>query len=232
VFSFLTLVQGLGLAYAAGLNLYATVAVTGLAIRYGWVHNVPTTIEPFGQLAVIVVAALLYIIEFVATLVPGVASAWETLHSLIRPPAAAVLAAATAWHADPVIVLVAALLGGGLAITTHTTKLGLRYAIDSSPEPVTNGVANLAELGLVSAVAIAIWDHPVVTLVAALIVLVTHEWNWWTGYATLQKTDDAYLQSSTTPLAAKVPGYVRRVLVQDYQTVKAGDALVELVDDD
>ena len=63
------------------------------------------------------------------------------------------LAAATAWHGDPVIVLIAALLGGGLAITTHTTKLGLRYAIDASPEPVTNGVANGAELGLVAAVA-------------------------------------------------------------------------------
>ena len=72
----------------------------------------------------------------------------------------------------------------------------------------------------------------VVLLVAALIVVVTHEWNWWTGYATVQKTDDAYLQSDTTPLAAKVSGYVRRVLVQDYQTVKAGDALVEMVDDD
>jgi Domain of unknown function (DUF4126) len=171
VFSFITLVQGLGLAYAAGLNLYATVAVTGLAVRFGWVHNVPSTIEPFGQWIVIVIAGVLYAIEFVATLVPGVASAWETLHSLIRPPAAAVLAAATAWHADPVIVLIAALLGGGLAITTHTTKLGLRYAIDASPEPVTNGVANLAELGLVTTVAIAIWHHPVITLVVALIVL-------------------------------------------------------------
>ena len=150
MFSFITLVQGLGLAYAAGLNLYAAVAVTGLAVRFGWVHNVPSTIEPFGQLDRHRASpAALYVIEFVATLVPGVASAWETLHSLIRPPAAAVLAAATAWHADPVIVLVAALLGGGLAITTHTTKLGLRYAIDASPEPVTNGVANLAELGLV-----------------------------------------------------------------------------------
>jgi hypothetical protein len=171
VFSFITLVQGIGLAYAAGLNLYATVAFTGLAVRFGWVHNVPTTIEPFGQLIVIAVALTLYVIEFVATLVPGVASAWETLHSLIRPPAAAVLAAATAWHADPVIVLVAALLGGGLAITTHTTKLGLRYAIDASPEPVTNAAANLAELGLVGVVAIAIWDHPVITLVIALILL-------------------------------------------------------------
>jgi hypothetical protein len=107
----------------------------------------------------------------VATLVPGVASAWETLHSLVRPPAAAVLAAATAWHADPIIVLVAALLGGGLAITTHTTKLGLRYAIDTSPEPVTNAVANIAELGLVATVAIEIWEHPVVTLAVALVVL-------------------------------------------------------------
>jgi hypothetical protein len=114
---------------------------------------------------------VLYVIEFAATLIPGVSSAWETLHSLIRPPAAAVLAAATAWHADPVIVLIAALLGGGLAITTHTTKLGLRYAIDASPEPLSNGVANITELAIVTTVAIAIWHHPVITLTVALVML-------------------------------------------------------------
>lgn len=167
----ITLVQGLGLAYAAGLSLYGAVAVTGFAIRFGWVHNVPTTIEPLGNLIIISVALALYAVEFLATLIPGVASAWETLHSLIRPPAAAVLAAATAWHADPIIVLIAALLGGGLAITTHTTKLGLRYAIDASPEPATNGVANIAELGLVATVSIAIWKHPFVTLAFALVLL-------------------------------------------------------------
>jgi hypothetical protein len=172
LFSFITLVQSLGLAYATGLNLYAAVAVTGLAVRLGWVHGVPTTIEGFGNLGVIGIAVLLYAIEFVATLIPGVASAWETLHSLIRPPAAAVVAAATAWHADPVIVLIAALLGGGLAITTHTTKLGMRYAIDASPEPVTNGVANIIELALVSGVAIGIWHHPIITLSVALVLLV------------------------------------------------------------
>src|ERR1041385_2631425 len=169
--SLITLVQGLGLAYAAGLNLYVAVAITGLAVRYQWVHNIPSTIQPFGDGIVIGLALVLYLVEFTATLVPGVASAWETLHSLIRPPAAAVLAAAAAWHADPIIVLVAALLGGGLAITTHTTKLGLRYAIDTSPEPVTNGVANGAELTLVAAVAIAIWHHPIITLLLALVVL-------------------------------------------------------------
>ncbi|HEX8945152.1 MAG TPA: DUF4126 domain-containing protein [Gemmatimonadaceae bacterium] len=171
MFSFITLVQSLGLAYATGLNLYAAVAVTGLAVRLGWVQGVPTTIESFGNLAIIGIAVLLYAIEFVATLIPGVASAWETLHSLIRPPAAAVVAAATAWHADPIIVLIAALLGGGLAITTHTTKLGMRYAIDASPEPVTNGFANVIELALVSAVTIAIWHHPIITLSVALVLL-------------------------------------------------------------
>jgi hypothetical protein len=169
--SFITLVQGLGLAYAAGLNLYAAVAVTGLAVRFGWISGYPTTLENFGSLAVILVATVLFVVEFVATLIPGVASAWETLHSLIRPPAAAVLAATAAWHADPVIVLIAALLGGGLAITTHTTKLGLRYAIDTSPEPMTNGAANITELAIVSAVAIAIWHHPFLTLAVALVLL-------------------------------------------------------------
>ncbi len=172
MFSFLTLVQGIGLAYAAGLNLYATIAITGIAVRYGWVHNVPTTIEPLASIVVISVASGLYLIEFVATLFPGVASAWETLHSLIRPPAAAVLAAATTWYGDPIIVLVAALLGGGVAISTHTTKLGLRYAIDASPEPLTNAVANIAELSLVAAVAIEIWQHPIVTFTVAMLVLI------------------------------------------------------------
>lgn len=169
------LVQGIGLAYAAGLNLYAAVAAVGLAIRFDWVHNVPSTVEPLGNIVVITLALVLYALEFMATLVPGVASASETLHSLVRPPAAAVLAATTAWHADPVVVLVAALLGGGIAITTHTTKLGLRYAIDTAPEPFTNGLANIAELALVTAVSIAIWQHPFITLalaVATLLVLV------------------------------------------------------------
>jgi len=172
MYSLTTLVQGIGLAYAAGLNLYAAVAVTGLAIRLGWVTNPPSTIEPFGSLWVIGIAVVLYVLEFTATLVPGVASAWETLHSLVRPPAAAILAAATAWHADPVIVLIAALLGGGIAITTHTTKLGFRYAIDASPEPITNAGANITELGLVAAVAISIWRHPFLTLGIAVVVLI------------------------------------------------------------
>ena len=72
----------------------------------------------------------------------------------------------------------------------------------------------------------------ILLLVSGLIALVTLEWDWWVGSAIRQTTDDAYLEADMTPLAAKVPGYVRRVLVQDFQRVKAGDLVVEIVDDD
>jgi Domain of unknown function (DUF4126) len=169
--SVVTLAQALGVAYASGLNLYATVAVLGLATRFGWVDNVPSSLGPLSSTWVIVFATMLYVIDFAATLVPGIAAAWETIHSLVRPPAAAALAAATAWHGDPLFVLIAAMLGAGIGVTTHTTKLGLRYAIDASPEPVTNTATNVAELGLVATLVIAVWAHPFLALAFALVIL-------------------------------------------------------------
>jgi hypothetical protein len=121
---------------------------------------------------VIITALTLMLIELVASFLPAVASAWDTIHSLIRPPAAAALAAAAAWHGDPAFVLIAALIGGGVAVTTHTTKLGLRYAVDVSPEPISNGVMSAAELGLVTTIALLIWQHPFVTLALAFLLLV------------------------------------------------------------
>jgi len=170
--SLTTLAQALGIAYASGVNLYATVALVGLADRMGWVGPLPGSLHAMSSVWVIGIATTLYLVEFLATLVPGVASAWETVHSVIRPPAAAALAVATAWHGDATFVLVAALLGGGLALTTHTTKLGLRYAIDTSPEPVTNGAANVAELGLVASLTYFVWNHPFISLAVALAILV------------------------------------------------------------
>jgi hypothetical protein len=167
-----TLAQAAGIAYAAGLNLYATVGIVGLAARLGWIGPLPGSLSGLNSWWVIVLALALAVVEFVASIVPAVASAWDTLHSLIRPPAAAALAAATAWHGDPAFVLVAALIGGGLATTTHTTKLGLRYAIDVSPEPISNVVTTLAELGLVATMAVTLWAHPYLTLAFALVLLV------------------------------------------------------------
>lgn len=167
-----TLAQAAGVAYAAGLNLYATVGVIGLAARLGWIGPLPGSLTGLTNWWVIGVALTLTLVEFLASLVPAIASAWDTLHSLVRPPAAAALAAATAWHGDPAFVLVAALLGGGLAVTTHTTKLGLRYAVDASPEPVSNGLMSVSELSLVTALMMFIWSHPFITLALALVALI------------------------------------------------------------
>lgn len=166
-----TLAQSAGIAYAAGLNLYATISIIGIAAHVGWIQSLPSSLSGLTSWWVIGVALILTLVEFTASLIPAVASIWDTLHSLIRPPAAAALAAATAWHGDPAFVLVAALIGGTLAVTTHTTKLGLRYAIDASPEPISNGITSIAELGLVGTVVIMLWQHPFITLSLALLVL-------------------------------------------------------------
>jgi hypothetical protein len=170
--SFGVLAQALGVAYAAGINVPATVAILGLAQRQGWIGHLPAGLDVVGNPWIIGLAASLYAIEFLLTLLPGLASVWETVQTVIRPVAAAVLAAATVYHLEPIMVVPAVLLGGGLAATTHGTKLGLRYAVDSSPEPVTNALANLAELTTIASVAIAIWRHPYITLTLALLLLV------------------------------------------------------------
>ena len=170
--SLITLAQSLGLAYLSGISLYATVALLGFASHEGWVGPLPGALAGLVNPFVIAVATILAVIEFVATLVPGVASLWETAHTFIRPPAAVVLAVATAWHADSSIVLAAGLLGGGLGLASHVTKLGLRVAVDASPEPVTNGIVNTAELGVLASLSYLIWHHPVIALIVALLLLI------------------------------------------------------------
>ena len=167
-----TVAQSLGVAYAAGINLPATVAVLGIADRAGWIEPLPGVLHSVSSVWVIALASVLYAMEFLVTLIPGVASIWETVQSVIRPPAAAVLAVATTYDLSPPMVVAAGLIGGGLALTTHGTKLGLRYAVDSSPEPVTNGIANAAEFATIASIALFIWNHPFITLSAAILLLI------------------------------------------------------------
>jgi len=142
----ITLAESLGLAYMSGISLYATVALLGFASHEGWVGPLPGALSGLVNPFVIVIATTLAVIEFIATLVPGVASLWETVHTFIRPPASAVLAVAAAWHADSSIILAAGLLGGGLGLATQVTKLGLRVAVDASPEHRRAGCAGDNEL--------------------------------------------------------------------------------------
>ena len=170
--SFGVLAQALGVAYAAGINVPATIAVLGVAQRQGWIGHLPAGLDVVGNPWIIGIAASLYAVEFLITLVPGFASVWETVQTLVRPPAAAVMAAATVYSLEPVMVLPAVLLGGGFAAATHGTKLGLRYAVDASPEPVTNAAANIAELTMIASVGLFVWNHPYITLAVAVTILV------------------------------------------------------------
>ena len=167
----ITLAQSLGLAYLTGISLYATVAVLGFAAHAGWISPPGGLLAGLTNPFVIAIATVLAVIEFLATLIPGVASLWEAAHTFIRPPAAAVLAVAAAWHADPSLVLIAGLLGGGLGLATHVTRLGLRLAVDASPEPLTNGLLNVAELSVLATVSYLVWHHPIAALIVALLVL-------------------------------------------------------------
>jgi hypothetical protein len=164
------LASALGIAWSSSISLYATVAFTGLAGRAGWV-TLPEGLRGFENPYVLGLALLLTGVEISATLVPGIATAWEALHVAIRPVAAAGLAVLATWGANPALVAAAGLLGGGLGAATAVTKLKLRTAIDASPEPVSNAVATGAELGTVAGMAWLVWAHPWIALAVAVATL-------------------------------------------------------------
>ena len=170
--SLTTLAQSLGIAYASGISPYATITLVGLMQRAEWIGPLPGALGTLSHPVVLGLAGALALLEFLATLIPGIATTWEAFHTAIRPPAAAGLAVATAWGADPSIIAMAAVLGGGLGFATHATKLGIRAAVDTSPEPVSNGVMNATEIGIVASIAYFVWNHPVASLVLALVLLV------------------------------------------------------------
>jgi hypothetical protein len=165
------LASALGIAWSSSISLYATVAFTGVAGRLGWV-TLPEGLRALESPVVIAVAMVLTGVEIAATLVPGIATAWEALHVAIRPVTAAGLAVLATWGANPALVAVAGLLGGGLGAATTVTKLKIRTAIDASPEPVSNAVATGAELSTVAGMAWLVWSHPWIALALALALLV------------------------------------------------------------
>lgn len=163
----------IGVAVAAGISPYATVMLLGFAHSAGWIATLPPHLAPVGNTWVMTLATVLTIVEFAATLIPGIASAWEAVHTAIRPPAAAVMAALITWGGDPALIAGAALLGGSVAFGTSLTKLGARLAIDTSPEPVSNGVASIAEMSAVALLSVFVWRHPVLSAVIAIVIVLS-----------------------------------------------------------
>ncbi|MGH9941811.1 MAG: DUF4126 domain-containing protein [Pyrinomonadaceae bacterium] len=168
---------GLGAAWTSGINLYATVAVLGLAQHYDWVR-LPGGLDVLDNPWIIGVALFLYVVEFVADKVPYVDTAWDAIHTFIRVPAGALLAlaATTGVELPPVVQVVAFLVGGGLALSTHGTKATVRAAANTSPEPVSNWVLSIVEDVLaVGALALAI-AYPVVLIGVIIVFLLILAW--------------------------------------------------------
>jgi hypothetical protein len=170
-----TLGRTMGFSFAAGINLYATVAILGLAQRFGWVA-LPEQFRVFDNDIVIGAALVLYVVEFVADKIPWLDSLWDAIHTLIRPVGGALIAVAALGPASPTIEGLVALLGGTLAAGTHFTKAGTRAVANTSPEPFSNWALSLAEDAFVVGLSTLALKAPlvaVVVVVAGVILMVT-----------------------------------------------------------
>lgn len=166
-----TLALAMGASWVSGINLYAAVATLGLLGRFAHL-KLPGELGVLTNWWVVGVALGLYVVEFVADKIPVVDSVWDAVHTFIRVPAGAVMASAAFGDFDKGVQVIAFLVGGGLAFSSHGTKATTRAVINTSPEPVSNIAASLGEdvLG-VGAIILAV-SHPVVAIVLVSIAVI------------------------------------------------------------
>ena len=169
------LAVSLGAAWASGINLYAAILTLGLLGAGG--HLVlPPDLQILSHPLVIFAAGAMYLVEFFADKVPGIDTTWDTLHTFIRIPAGAAMAAAAVGEMDPAVSLADAIVGGALAAGTHAAKSGPRVLINTSPEPVTNWTASLLEDVAVIAGLWAALTHPWLFLGLLVVFILLLAW--------------------------------------------------------
>ncbi|MEQ8487036.1 MAG: DUF4126 domain-containing protein [Pseudomonadales bacterium] len=170
-----TIALTMGVAWASGINLYAAVAMLGVGASLGYI-DLPPTLAVVQDPMVILAAAFMYCVQFMADKTPGVDTGWDALHTFIRIPAGAALAAGAVGDVAPALTIAAGLLGGGVTAATHATKAGTRVLINTSPEPFSNWGASLAEDVAVFAGLWAALQHPVIFLALFIVFLLTLCW--------------------------------------------------------
>jgi hypothetical protein len=183
-----TLGFALGTSFASGLNLYATVAAAGLFQRLGIV-TLPEPLQVLANPVVLGIALTLFLVEFIADKIPYVDSAWDALHTFIRPPAAALLSySAFAGEGVPEEwKLSAALLAGGVALTSHGAKASTRAAANASPEPVSNWTLSLLEDGFAVFLAWMAAEHPLLTAAIVVVLVVLAVFLIWKLFSFLRQ---------------------------------------------
>ena len=162
--------MSMGAAWASGINLYAAILMLGLLGSSGNMV-LPPDLQILANPLVLFAAGAMYLVEFFADKVPGVDNSWDSLHTFIRIPAGAALAAGAVGEVDPAVSLAVAIVGGGLAASVHATKAGSRVLINASPEPFSNWIASLGEDMLVIA---GLWTalHYPLTFIVLLVLFV------------------------------------------------------------
>jgi hypothetical protein len=159
------------LGWASGLRLYAVVFITGLAGWLGWIA-LPGDLHVLAHPVVIGAAGLMLFVEFFVDKIPGLDSIWDAIHTFVRIPAGAALAAAVFGGDQASWVTAAALMGGTLAATSHATKLTMRASANTSPEPFSNIALSLLGDSAVPFMLWLSWVHPVIALVALATLIV------------------------------------------------------------
>lgn len=164
-----------GSAWLSGINLYATVVTLGILQKFHLV-KLPGGLDMLGDWRLIGLAAAMYVIEFVADKIPAVDSAWDAIHTFIRVPAGAILAATAFADFDPAVKMAAMILGGGIALSSHGAKAATRLAANASPEPVSNAALSLTEDVVAFGSTILMVFFPVAMLVIVIVFLIMAIW--------------------------------------------------------
>jgi ABC-type multidrug transport system fused ATPase/permease subunit len=165
----------MGTAWTSGINLYATVAALGIANRLEMIQ-LPQNLEVLSHPGVIAIACIMYFIEFFADKVPYLDTGWDALHTFIRVPAGAILAARSLGDLNPTLELMALLAGGSIALIAHSTKATVRLAINASPEPFSNWAASITEDLTVFGSLWLMFNHPIVMIILVLVFLALVAW--------------------------------------------------------
>lgn len=165
----------LGSSWTSGINLYLTAAGLGILDRIGLI-NLPGSLDALSNPLIIGVALVMYLIEFVVDKVPYLDSAWDSIHTFIRPLGGAGMAYLATQGSPEIVQTLSALLGGGLALESHLAKASTRAAINTSPEPVTNSVASVSEDVLVGGVLYLIVKHPVIATIVIVFLILFAIW--------------------------------------------------------
>ena len=165
----------MGTSWSSGINFYATVAALGIANRLEMIQ-LPQNLEVLSHPGVIAIACIMYFIEFFADKVPYLDTGWDALHTFIRVPAGAILAARSLGDLNPALELMALLAGGSIALIAHSTKATVRLAINASPEPFSNWAASITEDLTVFGSLWLMFNHPIVMIILVLVFLALVAW--------------------------------------------------------